>query len=214
MDKIKELYAYRQMLISLVKKDLRGRYKASVLGFLWTFINPLLQLLVYTVVFSVVMRAGIEKFYIFVFVALVPWIFFSSSLTGGASIIVMNQDMIQKIYFPRIVLPISYVTSCFVNMLFSFIVIFAVLLVPVWLNFYGMPVFTFDYGHRVYFCIGTGTDHFGMHGVSEGSRAYTWYCVYGMDVYVAGGISAFLHSEEAAVDFPVKSDGTDHYSVS
>ena len=98
MDKIKELYAYRQMLISLVKKDLRGRYKASVLGFLWTFINPLLQLLVYTVVFSVVMRAGIEKFYIFVFVALVPWIFFSSSLTGGASIIVMNQDMIQKIY--------------------------------------------------------------------------------------------------------------------
>ena len=129
MDKIKELYAYRQMLISLVKKDLRGRYKASVLGFLWTFINPLLQLLVYTVVFSVVMRAGIEKFYIFVFVALVPWIFFSSSLTGGASIIVMNQDMIQKIYFPRIVLPISYVTSCFVNMLFSFIVIFAVLLV-------------------------------------------------------------------------------------
>ena len=83
-----------------------------------------------------------------------------------------------------------------------------------WLQFYGMPVFTFDYGHRVYFCIGTGTDHFGMHGVSEGSRAYTWYCVYGMDVYVAGGISAFLHSEEAAVDFPVKSDGTDHYSVS
>ena len=119
MDKLKELYAYRQMLISLVKKDLRGRYKASVLGFFWTFINPLLQLLVYTVVFSVVMRAGIEKFYIFVFVALVPWIFFSSSLTGGANIIVMNQDMIQKIYFPRIILPISYVTSCFVNMLFS-----------------------------------------------------------------------------------------------
>ena len=129
MDKLKELYAYRQMLISLVKKDLRGRYKASVLGFFWTFINPLLQLLVYTVVFSVVMRASIEKFYIFVFVALVPWIFFSSSLTGGANIIVMNQDMIQKIYFPRIILPISYVTSCFVNMLFSFIVIFAVLFV-------------------------------------------------------------------------------------
>ena len=129
MDKIKELYAYRQMLISLVKKDLRGRYKASVLGFLWTFINPLLQLLVYTVVFSVVMRAGIEKFYIFVFVALVPWIFFSSSLTGGASIIVMNQDMIQKIYFPRIVLPISYVTSCFVNMLLCFLIIFPVMVI-------------------------------------------------------------------------------------
>jgi len=73
---LKELYAYREMIISLVKKDLRGRYKGSVLGFLWTFINPLLQLVVYTIVFSAIMRAGIEKFYMFLFVALVPWIFF------------------------------------------------------------------------------------------------------------------------------------------
>lgn len=51
MNTFKELYAYRQMIFSLVKKDLRGRYKGSVLGFLWTFINPLLQLVVYTIVF-------------------------------------------------------------------------------------------------------------------------------------------------------------------
>jgi ABC-2 type transport system permease protein len=117
------------MLSSLVKKDLRGRYKASVLGFLWTFINPLMQLCIYTIVFSVIMRAGIDKFYMFLFVALVPWIFFSSSLSGGSTIIVNNQDMVKKIYFPRIVLPMSYVTSCFVNMLFCFIVIFAVIFV-------------------------------------------------------------------------------------
>ena len=70
MEKIKELYAYRQMIFSLVQRELRGRYKGSVLGFLWTFINPLLQLIVYTIVFSVIMRNGIEKYYIFLFVRL------------------------------------------------------------------------------------------------------------------------------------------------
>lgn len=58
MQHLKELYEYREMIFSLVRKDLRGRYKGSVLGFLWTFINPLLQLVVYTIVFSVIMRAS------------------------------------------------------------------------------------------------------------------------------------------------------------
>ena len=129
MNMFKELYAYREMIYSLVRKELRGRYKGSVLGFLWTFINPLLQLVVYTLVFSVIMRNGIERFYLYLFVALVPWIFFSSSLTGGSGSVMASQDMVKKIYFPREVLPIAYVTSAFVNMLFSFIVIFAVLAV-------------------------------------------------------------------------------------
>lgn len=125
----KELYAYREMIFSLVKRDLRGRYKGSVLGFLWTFINPLLQLVVYTLVFSVIMRAGIEQYYIFLFVALVPWIFFSSALTGGAGSVLASKDMVKKIYFPREVLPIAYVTTSFVNMLLSFVVVLAVLFV-------------------------------------------------------------------------------------
>ena len=129
MKLVKELYAYREMIISLVRKDLRGRYKGSVLGFLWTFINPLLQLMVYTIVFSVILKAGIDKFYLFLFVALVPWIFFSSAITGGATSILSQQDMVKKIYFPRQVLPISYVTSSFVNMLLCFLVIFGVLII-------------------------------------------------------------------------------------
>lgn len=127
MSLIKDLYAYREMIASLVKKDLRGRYKGSVLGFLWTFINPLLQLAVYTIVFSVIMRAGIEKFYMFLFVALVPWIFFSSAITGGSMSILNQNDMVKKIYFPRQILPIAYVTSSFVNMLFCFVIIFIAL---------------------------------------------------------------------------------------
>lgn len=129
MKALKELYAYREMIIGLVRKDLRGRYKGSVLGFLWTFINPLLQLVVYTLVFSVIMKNNIEKYYIYLFVGLVPWIFFSTSVTGGASSILTSKDLVKKIYFPREVLPISVVTSGFVNMLFCFIIIFAALFI-------------------------------------------------------------------------------------
>ena len=70
MNTIKEVWHYREMIAGLVRRDLRGRYKASVLGFLWTFINPLLQLLVYTMVFSIILRSNIEQYYIHLFVAL------------------------------------------------------------------------------------------------------------------------------------------------
>ena len=125
----KEIYDYRQMIFSLVKKDLRGRYKGSVLGFLWTFINPLMQLVVYTFVFTYIMKAGIDKYYLYLFVALVPWIFFSSAITGGSSSVVAQKDLVKKIYFPREVIPISYVTSCFVNMLLCFCIIIPVMVV-------------------------------------------------------------------------------------
>ena len=129
MNTIKEVWHYREMIAGLVRRDLRGRYKASVLGFLWTFINPLLQLLVYTMVFSIILRSNIEQYYIHLFVALVPWIFFSSSMTGGAQCILTMKDMVKKIYFPREVLPLASSIAAFINMLFSFIVIFIVLLI-------------------------------------------------------------------------------------
>lgn len=126
---IREIIDYREMIFSLIRRDLRGRYKGSVLGFMWTFINPLLQLCVYTVVFSIIMRMGIDKYYIFLFVALIPWMFFNTCLCGGTRVIFSQEDMVKKIYFPREVLPISFVTSNFINMLLSFIVIFAVVFI-------------------------------------------------------------------------------------
>lgn len=127
MNKFLDIYHYRTMIASLIQRDLRGRYKGSVLGFAWTFLNPLLQLAVYTIVFSVIMRAGIEDYYLFLFVALIPWIFFSSSLTGGTGCIISQKEMVKKIYFPREILPIAHVTCQLVNMFFSFAVVFAVL---------------------------------------------------------------------------------------
>lgn len=126
---IKEIWNYREMIISLVKRDLKSRYKGSVLGFFWMFLNPLLQLAVYTVVFSTIMRMGIDKFYLFMFVALVPWLFFSTCVSSGPMVVFSQQDMVKKIYFPREVLPISFTLSQFVNMLLSFIVIFVVIFI-------------------------------------------------------------------------------------
>lgn len=126
---LKELYDYRTMIASLTKRDLIGRYKKSVLGFMWSFIDPLIQLCVYTFLFTVIMPTSIPNFHICLFVALVPWIFISACLTGGCMCVVGQQDMIKKIYFPREVLPVSFVTAQFVNMILSFIIVFFVLFV-------------------------------------------------------------------------------------
>lgn len=129
MNKIKEIWAYRQMVISLVKKDLRSKYKASVLGFLWTFLNPLLQLLVYTFVFSVIMPNNIKNYAMFLFVALVPWIFLASSLQTGSMCVVSSKNLVQKIYFPRITLPLASTCASFMNMLLTFVVLFIALII-------------------------------------------------------------------------------------
>lgn len=137
--RLKELYNYREMIWMLVQRDLRGRYKGSVLGFLWTFLNPLLQLAVYTMVFSVIMRSGIEKYYLFLFVALIPWIFFSTSVQGGSMCILSQSSLVTKIYFPRQILPIAHVTSCFVNMLLSLAVVLVVVGIANGLNLLVLP---------------------------------------------------------------------------
>ncbi len=127
MNKLLELYSYRQMIFGLVHRELRGRYKGSALGFFWTFLNPFLQLVVYTIVFNVIFSSGLEKYYIFLFVGLVPWIFFSTCLSAGCGCVVAASNMVKKIYFPREVLPVSFTLSAFVNMLYCFVVIFAVI---------------------------------------------------------------------------------------
>jgi ABC-2 type transport system permease protein len=129
MNTIKELYKYRDMIAGLVKRDLRGRYKRSVLGFLWTFLNPLLQFLVYVFVFSTVRRSNIPNFGVYLFVAFIPWTFFSAALHAGSTAIVSYGGMVKQIYFPREVLPIAFVTSGFVNMLLCFVIVFGVVFI-------------------------------------------------------------------------------------
>ncbi|MFD3259452.1 ABC transporter permease [Paenibacillus lentus] len=124
----KEIYNYRQMLISIVRKDLRSRYKGSFLGFLWTFINPLLQLIIYSIVFPYLLRFNQENYPMFLFVALLPWIFFSSSLQGSTSSIVAGANLVKKIYFPRAILPLSVVCTNLMNYIYGLIIVFPALL--------------------------------------------------------------------------------------
>ncbi|MEI2395812.1 ABC transporter permease [Paenibacillus phytohabitans] len=119
-----ELISYKQMIKSLVLSDLRTRYKGSVLGFLWTFLNPLLMLLVYTIVFSTIMRFDMPNYTIYMFIGLLPWMNFSSSILSSSSVIIRNSNLIKKIYFPHEVLPLSTVLGGIVNYLFGLIIMF------------------------------------------------------------------------------------------
>jgi ABC-2 type transport system permease protein len=122
-EQIKEIYLYREMLRNLVLKEIRARYKASVLGFLWTFANPLLTLGVYTIVFSVVLKSNIQHYSMFLFVALLPWNYIAMSITQGTTSLVGNVSLVKKIYFPRAILPLSLVLANMVNYLLGLIIL-------------------------------------------------------------------------------------------
>jgi len=124
---IKKLFSYRELLISLTKKELKVKYRGSVLGFLWSLLNPILTMLVYSFVFSIVLRAGIEQFAIFLICALLPFNFLSNSVNYGTGSIVSNGNLVNKIYFPREILPLSVVFSNLVNFLFELVALFIVL---------------------------------------------------------------------------------------
>jgi lipopolysaccharide transport system permease protein len=113
----------------MVKKDLRSRYKGSFLGFLWTFVNPMLQLLVYSIVFPYILKNTEENFPLFLFIALLPWIMFAGSIQTATTCIVSNGNMVKKVYFPRQVLPLSVATTHLVNYLYSFAILIPVLLI-------------------------------------------------------------------------------------
>ncbi len=125
---LRNLYNYRQLLKSNVKKEIRGKYKGSFLGVIWSFVNPLLQVLVYAIVFPFIMRNTQENYVVFLIIGILPWTWFVTSISQGTSCILANQGIIKKVYFPREILPISVVTSGLINFLISCIIIFIFLL--------------------------------------------------------------------------------------
>lgn len=125
---LREIYAYREMFKNMVKRNLRTRYKASFFGFFWTFINPLLQLGVYSIVFSTIMRMNVAHYPMFLFVVLLPWIFFATTTQEAANLIISNSNIVKKIYFPREILPLASAAAGLVNLGLSFLVAFIALL--------------------------------------------------------------------------------------
>jgi len=106
---LRTLVSYHELLASLTFRDIRGRYKQSVLGIAWALLQPLAMMAVYTAVFSRIMRVdtGGIPYPIFSYIALLPWIFFSGALTTSAESLVANFSLVTKIYFPRETFPIA-----------------------------------------------------------------------------------------------------------
>ena len=130
----RELLAYREILLILIWRDLKTRYRGSVLGFLWTFLNPLLLMIIYSLVFSVYMRVEIHAYPVFVFAGLLPWIWFSSAMLSGASSVMDSGTLIKRVPFPPQILPAVSVTAALVNF---------VLALPLLLAFmvaWGLPI--------------------------------------------------------------------------
>jgi len=124
-----ELWQYRELLFNLTVRDLKVRYKNSVLGVAWSLLNPILMMLVFTVVYTVMLKQSNQPdFAAFILCGLLPWNFFSGSIMGGVGSVVNNGYLIKKVYFPRAVLPTSLMLSNLVNFLIALPVYFVLAL--------------------------------------------------------------------------------------
>jgi lipopolysaccharide transport system permease protein len=120
LKKLAELWRYRELIYSLTVRDLKVRYKNSVLGVAWSLLNPLLMMLVLTLVYTVMLgQSNRHDYPAFILSGLLPWNFFSASIMGGTRSIVDNSHLIKKVYFPREVLPISLTLSSLINFLMA-----------------------------------------------------------------------------------------------
>ena len=147
---IKNIWNFRDMVFELTHRELRGKYKGSVLGFLWTYVNPLMQILVYAFVFSQIFRSGIEKFHLYLIVGMFPFNFFTGGVIQGLGSIRYQGDLVKKVYFPRQILPIVSLTVNFINLLISFGIIYSILLVSGWginlkIQMWLIPIMVIEY---------------------------------------------------------------------
>ncbi|MEN6519984.1 MAG: ABC transporter permease [Armatimonadota bacterium] len=129
LKELSELYKYRDLLTQLVVRDLKVRYKNSVLGFLWSLINPLVQVATITLVVKYIMRVEIPNYSAYLLVAYLPWMFFQMSLMDASQAVLKHHDMLKKVYFPREVLPLSMVIANLIHFLLAVAVFFVYLLV-------------------------------------------------------------------------------------
>ena len=129
MGVFKNLYNYRELLKTSVKKEIRSKYKNSFLGVVWSFLNPLLQIVVYAIIFSLILKNNQEHYAIFLCAGIIPWTFFSIAINKSAFTIIENGNIIKKVYFPREIVPISVVTAETINFLISTLIILGFVIV-------------------------------------------------------------------------------------
>ncbi len=127
---LRELWEFRDLLYFLVWRDLKGRYQQMALGPLWILIQPLMSMVLYTLLFGVI--AGLpsdgKPYAIFAYTALLPWGFFSDAVASGANCFVENRAIMAKIYFPRLLLPLARMISGLVDLGISFLILIVMLI--------------------------------------------------------------------------------------
>ncbi|MCX6567144.1 MAG: ABC transporter permease [Candidatus Aminicenantes bacterium] len=133
---LREVYKHRLLIRTLVGRELKARYRGTVLGFFWSFFNPLLLMIVYTVVFGFILKPrdpslgeGPWMYALYLFAGILPWTWFSSSSNDSANVLMINGNLIKKIIFPAEILPIVSVSSNFVNFLFGLPILLIFLIV-------------------------------------------------------------------------------------
>src|SRR5579864_3777427 len=127
-ERVRELVDYRELVANLTARDLRLKYKGSTLGVAWSLLNPLLMMAIYTAVFSVFLRAvTVPHYWALVLGGLLPWVFFSNSLTAATVSFIRAPNLITKIYFPIESLPIAAVLANFINFGISLAILLVIL---------------------------------------------------------------------------------------
>jgi len=137
VERVREVWTYRDLIWNLVLRDLKARYKNSVLGYLWSLLNPLLMMTVFTVLFKFLLENSIPNFPVFIIVALLPWNFCATAVSGAVTSITGQSALIKKIYFPREVIPIALVIANLINYLLALPAMIAIMLL---LNAHFQPV--------------------------------------------------------------------------
>jgi ABC-2 type transport system permease protein len=137
MSTLREIASSRELFVNLTLRELRGKYKRSVLGWAWSLLNPLSSMLIYTLIFSVIFKqkiapgdpSGLEVFPLFLLCALLPWNYLANSLGSGMESLVANANLVKKVYFPREVVVAAIVASWLVSFFMELAVLSAALLI-------------------------------------------------------------------------------------
>jgi ABC-2 type transport system permease protein len=132
IERIKDLWVHRELLWNMTVKELRVKYKRSVLGFLWSFMNPIIMLAVFSLVFSILVKNNMKWFVVYLMSGLLPWIFFTNSLMQSVGTIVTNAGLVKKVYFPREILPIAAVGANIFHFAMQMVVMFVFLIALRW----------------------------------------------------------------------------------
>lgn len=144
--KLKDIWQYRELLYFLTWRDVKVRYKQTVIGFLWAIIQPFLRMVIFSIIFGNLAKMDSEGFPypIFLYAGLLPWQFFASSVSRSGESVVGSASLITKVYFPRLIIPIASVGACLVDFAISFIILIVMMfyynIIPTLSSFMVIPL--------------------------------------------------------------------------